>query len=602
LNWWRYFAGEGLLAHATVLPFICRFYEVGGKMNRRLLAWLIIPILVLATGTESNAARNKKSFDKLAGQILESLQSFYPVQATAEGIHSYDHRLADFSSKSVKRMKNSLADYTKQLYKYRNYGFALDDKIDFQLIRSNVEIALLDLREIKWYQKSPQLYVTEAVDGIYLLLQSQHAPLSERLHSIMARMEAVPALFATAAKNLKKPPEEYIELASESIESAQRFYQQVAGELMHQFPEQADNILRVVTKAREAMAEFSVRLIEMEPGPDKSFAIGRNNFEYYLAHEHFLNISADSLLKIGESLLAESQAAFSAYEEYVETSHQNGRDSVFIPTSFNRQDLLDYYQWEVEQVKVFLDANDILTVPEDIAPVRVEQTPSFLRSMIGGIAYQPAGPFDENQTGIFYVRPVPEDLDPIQMAARFRYVHRRGFKGSVVHEAYPGHHLQMQLAGRNPSSVRKWQSNNLFVEGWALYCEEMVYKAGLFGDEDPAKWLAILGGIRYRAARIVADVKLHTGQFTSKECADWMIEVLEAETESDKNYHRKMVRKYTLTPTRWMSYLIGKEEIERLRDDVKARDGDAFDERQFYDHLLSQGSIPPALVRELFGL
>ena len=571
-------------------------------MSRRLFAWLLIPILVLTFSTELKAARNKESFDKLSRQILETLQSFYPVQATSQGIHSYDHRLVDFSSGAVKRMKGDLADYTKQLYKYRNYKFALDDRVNYQLIRSNVEIALLDLREIKWYRKSPQIYIDEAVNGMYFLILSQHSPLSEKLPSIIARMKEVPALFKTATKNLKQPPEEYLDLASESIESAQRFYQEVGGELMGQFPDRADEILRVITKAREAMAEFAVHLSEMEPGPEMSFAIGRENFEYRLAHEHFLNISADSLLAIGESLLAEAQEAYHSYQEYVENNHQNGRDSVFIPASFNRQDLLDYYQWEVDQAKVFLTTHNILTVPEDIAPVRVEQTPDFLRSMIAGIAYQPSGPFDENQTGIFYVRPIPEDLDPAQLAARYRYVNRRGFKGSVVHEAFPGHHLQMQLAGRNPSPVRKWQSNVFFIEGWALYCEEMMYRAGLYGDEDPAMWLAILGGIRYRAARIVADVKLHTGQFSSKECADWMIEVLDADTESAKDYHRRMVRKYTLTPTVWMSYLMGKIEIERLRDDVKARDGDVFNEREFYDRLLAQGSIPPALIRELFGL
>jgi uncharacterized protein (DUF885 family) len=222
--------------------------------------------------------------------------------------------------------------------------------------------------------------------------------------------------------------------------------------------------------------------------------------------------------------------------------------------------------------------------------------------MIAGIAYRSAGPFDQNQQGVFYVRPVPEDLDPIQLAGRYRYVHRRGFKGSVVHEAYPGHHLQMQIAGRHPSAVRKWQSNRLMVEGWALYSEEMMYRAGLYGDEDPAMWLAILGGIRYRAARIVADVKLHTGEFSFRECVDWIVETLDAETESDKNYHRKMVRKYTLTPTVWMSYLMGKADIERLRDDVKARDGANFNESAFYNLLLKQGSIPPALIRDALGL
>ncbi len=572
-------------------------------MSRRIAATLTTLVLILVSAADLGAARNQESFDRLAGEILESLQSFYPVLATEKGIHSFDHRLADYSRKSVKDMRGKLTDYVKRLYQYRNFNFSADNGIDFKLIRSNVEMAVLDLKEIKWHERSPQLYVDEAVNGIYLLLLSQHAPLSERLYPILARLKAVPSLFETARRNLKKPPAVYLDLAAESLESAQQFYREVAAELMRQFPDRADEILRVSTQAREAMAEFSAFLMtELEPGDPAAFAVGKDNFDYMLSHRYFLDFDSDSLLKIGESLLAAAQAEYHRYQEYVENNHQNGRDSVFVPASFSRQDVLDYYQWEVDQVRTFLTSHNILTVPEDIAPVRVEETPPFLRSMVPGIAYQPAGPFDEKQQGIFYVRPLPEVLEPAQLAARFRYVHRRGFKGSVVHEGYPGHHLQTQIAGRHPSDIRKWQANWMMMEGWALYCEEMMYHAGLYGPEDAAMWLAILGGIRYRAARIIADVKLHTGRFSYQDCVDWVVKTLDAESESDRDYHRRMVRMYTVTPTIWMSYLMGKREIERLRDDIKARDGDSFDERRFYDRLLLQGSIPPALARQAFGL
>ncbi|RKX25824.1 MAG: hypothetical protein DRP45_05015, partial [Candidatus Zixiibacteriota bacterium] len=475
-------------------------------------------------------------------------------------------------------------------------------RIDYKLIKSNVEMALLDLKEIKWHKKSPQLYVDEAVDGLYLLMLSQHAPSSEKLFSVIARMKAVPQLFLTARKNIKKPPEVYLDLASESLESAMRFYQQAAGQLMAEFPDRADEILKVSTAAREAMNDFSTWLMQIESGDDKSFAIGRKNFDSKLAGEYFLDFDSDSLLKIGKNLLATVQEEYARQKEYVETNHQNGKDSVYVPANFCRQDILDYYQWETDQSKVFLSENEIVTVPDDIAPLTVMETPAFLRSMVAGIAYHPAGPFDENQHGYFYVRPIPTDLDAGQLAARYRYVHRRGFKGSVVHEGYPGHHLQMQIAGRTESAVRKWQDNMMMVEGWALYCEEMMYHAGLYGDEDPAMWLAILGGVRYRAARIVADVKLHTGQFTFTECFDWMTKTLDAKSESDKDYHRRMIRKYTLTPTRWMSYLMGKREIESLIAAAEEKQGEEFNRRDFLDYMLTQGSIPPALLWESLGL
>ena len=569
-------------------------------MLRYLTATKLVILLALATNV--SAARNTQSFRKLSNDILETIESFWPVQATAAGIHSYDNRLADYSTNSAKNMRKKLTEYSKQLYKYRSVELSVADRIDFRLIKSNVDIALLDLKQIKWHTRSPQLYVDEAQDGLYTLLLSQHAPLSEKLFSIIARMKAVPALFKTAQRNIKKPPPVYVELAQETLEETIGFYRKVAGELMSQFPDKADEILKVSTQARESMNDFLTFLAQIEPGEPGSFAIGQKNFDYKLTNEYFLDYDSDSLLKIGEYLFAEADREYHDYQQYVENNHQNGKDSIFVPASFTRQDVLDYYQWEVGQAKVFLAASGLVELPEDIAPLEVVETPPFLRSMVGGIAYQPAGPFDHKQTGYFYVRPVPEDLDQKQLAARYRYIHRRGFRGSLVHEGYPGHHLQMQLAGRHASAVRKWQSNPMLVEGWALYCEEMMYHAGLYGEEDPAMWLAILGGIRFRAARIIADVKLHTGQFSFEEAVEFMIDRLDAETDSDKSYHRKMVRKYTLTPTHWMSYLMGKREIERLRDDYATSQGSAFSESEFYTQLLSQGSVPPAFIREALGL
>ena len=466
----------------------------------------------------------------------------------------------------------------------------------------NVDIALLDLKRIAWHKKSPQLYVDEAVNGLYFLLLSKHASEEEKVVSIINRMKAVPGLMATARKNLKKPSQLLIDAALESLASATVFYKGVAGDLMNKFPDRADNILKVSTAAREGMNDFSIFLSELNPGPQAGFAIGKDNFDYKLSNEFFLTFDSDSLLKIGESLLAEAQKAYEEYEEYVDNNHQNGRDSVFMPSGFNREDILEYYNWEARQVRVYLETHDLVTIPETIAPVSVVETPQFLRSMIPGIAYQPAGPFDSVQHGYFYVRPVPDDLDQSQLAGRYRYVHRRGFKGSVVHEAFPGHHLQMQLAGMNSDPVRKWQTNNMMVEGWALYCEEMIYHAGLFGKEDPTQWLGILGGIRFRAARIVSDVKLHTGQFTYDQCVEWLNDVLEVSTDSGREYIRKEVRRQALAPTNRMSYLTGKVEITKLRQATENRDGDAFSLKDFHNKLLSEGSIPPALMWEIMEL
>ncbi|MDF1545484.1 MAG: DUF885 domain-containing protein [bacterium] len=563
---------------------------------------ILLACLAILAGSDTEAAKSKQGFEQLAAEILESLQSFYSVHSTEMGIHHYDHRFTDYSSKSVKAFLKKLTSFEQKLYKYKGASLGLDQKIDYQLLKSNVDIAILDLKRIQWHKKSPQLYVDEVVNGLYFLMLSQHAPLNEKVVTVIDRMKAVPPFLSTAQENLKSPPSIYVEAAIESLESGMKFYQEVAGELMQKFPERADNILKYSTAAREAMNDFVLFLSELPKDSDSPFAIGKDNFDYKLLHEYALDFDSDSLLTIGTNLLEEASQAYSEYEAYVESQHQNGSDSVYIPNVFTKDDILNYYNWEVNQIQVFIEQNNIVTIPDDIAPVKVIETPPFLLSMVAGIAYQPAGPFDSGQTGYFYVRPIPDDLDRRQLEGRYRYVHRRGFKGSAVHESYPGHHLQMQLAGQNADPVRKWQTNLLMIEGWALYCEQMMYEAGLFGEEDPAQWLGILGGIRFRAARIVADVKLHTGQFSYQECVDWMIDVLEIDSESGKSYIRKQVRKYTLMPTMPMTYLTGKREIMRLREAAEQKLGDSFDLGEFHDELLSHGSISPALLWEPMGL
>ena len=577
-------------------------------MRRITIVSLLMAALLMLVWSVADAAPKKTSrshaqtFADLSDEILKGLQTFYPVTATEMGVHTFDHRLTDYSAKSVKEMINRLKQYESRLGKLRNNAFEPADLLNYKLIKSNVDVALLNLDKIAWYRRSPQLYVDEAINGIYFLLLSNHDTPAGKLPALLDRMRQVPSLFATAKAQIHTPPKVYVQTAKASLETGLEFYRQVASDLMQQFPSRADSILDISTTAREAMNEFLEYLDAVEVGGEKSFAIGEANFNYLLQYEHFLPFTADSLLRLGEALLAEADKAYTAYESTVEKNHQTGQDSVFIPATFTRHDILDYYQWEVDQVRKFLSMNHVLSIPDDIAPVKVVETPPMLRTMVSGIAYQPAGPFDSQQVGYFYVRPLPDSMDQAQLDARYRFVYRRGFRGSVVHEAYPGHHLQMQLAGRNTSPVRKWQRNLLMIEGWALYSEEMMYKTGLFGLENPPQWLAILGGIRFRAARIVADVKLHTGQWSYDECVDWMIRTLNINTESQEEYIRKEVLRYTHAPTVQMSYLIGKREIERLRDAVQARDGANFSEQAFYDKMLAEGSIPPALLWDLWRL
>lgn len=563
--------------------------------------------LIIATGLlllfgSYLAAGPRQTFEQLSGEVLDGLQSFEPVRSTRLGIHSYDHRLADYSSGSVKNQVRKLKDFEQKLYKMRNSSFTPSQAVDFRLLKSNVDIALQDFDKIKIHQKMPQLYIDEAIDGIKYLMLFEHAPLSERLYPILARMQEVPRLFSQARSNIKTAPRVWIDHSSASLEAAIEFYRRVAAELMNKFPDRADDILKYSTEAREAMNDFLVHLSQIEVDETNNVAIGRANYDYKLSNGMFMTWNVDSLLAFGEEQLAHWRLQYVEYEEYVESQHQNGLDSVFVPASFNRQDLLDYFQWESNQVRFFLESEDIIALPDDLAEIQVVQTPDLFRPVVTGPTYAGYGKVNTGQAAYLFVRPVPPDLERVQLEARFRYVHRRGFRSTVVKEVYPGRHLLGQIAGGNQSAVRRWQDHPTMTEGWPLFAAELMYERGLYGEENPAEKLRFMGEMRLMAATLLVDVRLHSGLMSIEESVEWLADVLDAATEADMQRVRTLVNQCALNPTRAMSRLLGRNILDQLRDSAEMAEGPMFSESDFYERIMHEGTIPAALFWDIFRL
>jgi hypothetical protein len=554
-----------------------------------LILILMAPLAVLGSKLEDN-------FKELSNEILDNFQSFYPVLSTGRGIHKYDYRFTDYSSKSIRNEISKLKKFETRLYKYNKSNISHASRVNLKLLKSNVDIALQDLSKIKWHQKNPYMYVDDAVNGIYLILSSEYAPLEVRVQNIIARMKAVPDLFKQASENIKNPPPIYVNMARDMLSTGIDFYKTIQSDLSGKFPALASEIGTAANRAIESMQAFDQFLATVPQGEPGSFSIGKQDFDYKLEHEYFLGYDSDSLLKIGEALFAKAKKAQEDYQVYLD-SLDTMEDSVYVIDCITKNDVLGYYGWEIGQTKDFLKERNIVTIPDNIGRCEVVETPPFLRNVISSIAYQPPGVFSPDQTGHFYVRPIPDNMDVGERQAKYKYIQRRGFKGSVVHEAYPGHHLQFEMAARVTDSVRKWQENSCFYEGWALYCEEMMYNNGFYGD-NPRPYNRILGGILFRAARIIVDVKLHTGQMSLDEAVAWMAEAL----DSDTGWIRIEVNRYSLYPTIQMSYLIGKLEILRLRDAWMKKEGDTFSLKEFHDRLLSVGTIPPKLLWEVWEL
>ena len=254
------------------------------------------------------------------------------------------------------------------------------------------------------------------------------------------------------------------------------------------------------------------------------------------------------------------------------------------------QEFLAEYRREVERAREFVQSRGLATLP-DGERLRVVETPSFQTTVTPFAAYMAPAPFESAKEGFLWVTPPPAGAAP-EVRSRMLQDHLRpSIPATVVHETYPGHHLQLSVACRIPSRVRRSFGTSVLVEGWAFYCEEMMAEQDYY--EDPRSRVMLFKDQLWRACRVVIDVGLQTRGMTAEAAADMLCEVARLERPSAA----AEVLRYTRTPTQPMSYAVGKQAILNLREDLRSRLGPVFDLGDFHDRFLSFGSIPIGLIR-----
>jgi len=526
-------------------------------------------------------------FDTFIQEFKDFYLSYHPVLATTMGDHRYDHLLGDQSEEANERFYEGLKDFEAQLAEFGPEDIPDDRWIDEAILHGMLKVLTLEHEEIGWHRLLPQTYLETVLDGVHVLLSRDFAPLPERLSNVLSRLKEAPAVLAAGKANLTRPARRWTETAIEVADGGCDFLDEVVLPLAPQL----EGLSEAVAETKQAITDFKHFLeTDLLPRSDREIGIGEFLYNFKLRHEHHFDLKVDDLLAIGE------EARVATIRQLEETAKRIDPQSTWQDLVERYKDahptaegLLDAYRQEMERARAFVAAKGLATLPEGDT-LRVIETPRFIRSVIPYAAYESPGVYETAQEGLFYVTPVDPSLSPEDQAEQLRGHNQYSVPVTALHEGYPGHHMQLVLANRQDTPIRHLFGNNAYCEGWALYCEEMMYEEGFYPDEITR--LFQLKDVLWRACRVIVDASLQTGRMSFEAAVDFLVD----EAKLERINAESEVTWYSYSPAYPMSYLMGKRGILAIRAAYQEVLGDRFNLRDFHDRLLSLGTVPVPLA------
>ena len=533
-----------------------------------------------------------------AGQeYLDLLVEISPETATSLGLHKNDAELDDRTiaghDRGVER-EEVMLKALKERFKTPKASAAA--RTDLAMLIGTLYVDIRTKRVQRPLQRQPNLYVSP-LNVIFLMTARDYAPAAERARNVVARLEKVPSIIAAAKANLLNPPRVWTEVGVDRAASAKAFLEAQRPFLVASLPGEGLRIDAALKASINAYEDYK-RYLQKEvlPRSNGRFAAGRELFEFLLKNDYFLEEGADDILAMGKRLFTETNAQMTEVAKRLDPKAKGWPEVVARlkgnhPTA---DGLLEAYRTEVTRARTFLIQKDAIELPPG-DDLDVIDTPPFLRSTVTA-AYDQPPPFDTTTTkGFFFVTPVDKALSKAKQEEMLRENDHGDLVDTSVHEAYPGHHLQLSFARRHPSLIRKALDYAIFSEGWALYSEELMAELGYYTDEErllQLEWTLV------RAARVVIDVGLHVSDMTF----DQAVKMLTDDVHLERQLALSEVKRYAMSPTQPLAYLTGRQMIFKMRERYKQREGTKFTLKRFHTDVLMRATVPPSLMaREIFG-
>jgi uncharacterized protein (DUF885 family) len=553
---------------------------------------------------------DKKKFDKIRESYLEWYFRSNPVTATWIGIHTYDSKLPSNRKEDYIQDLTITESFLVQLKKLNPEILNKNDQVDYDLLIHSLDKNIFHLREIKSHTWNPTGPVWTIGSGYETLMGYTFAPKEERAVSLKRRIEATPEYLENAEAILNIMPAPHLETAIKQCdglisvmdEELKAFINDLNSDL-------AENLQQAGEKASEAIKKYQKFLKEkLESGPHRDFRLGENLYSQLLPYTLNEGISDKEVMNRAISELKSVQfemldLAIPLYEKlFGKTPGVRSHDEQLkvikkvldsiADDHVERHEVVENAQATIDELNQFIIDKDLLTL-DSSKPLEIRETPEYQRGF-SIASLQAPGPLEDNLPTFYNVSPVPEDWSDEKAESFLREYNKISVKILSIHEALPGHYVQLYYSNRHPSILRSVLGSGVMVEGWAHYTEGMMIEEG-FGDGDPRYRLVQMKWKLRGIANAIIDQKIHADNMTKEEAIELMVkETFQEDAEATAKWRRAQLSFGQLS-----TYFVGSTLMWDLKRDIEKDRGNEFNLKEFHEELLSHGSIPIRHLRRL---
>jgi uncharacterized protein (DUF885 family) len=565
-----------------------------------------MPLLCALVLAAAAVSPENAKFEALARRYVDALLVRSPETATKLGDHRNDARLDDYTQEGVRRDIEADKAALGEISQIDARALSPEDSVDLRILRNRLEAQVYARETLREWEWNPRHY--NPGDALYALVAREFAPAEQRLRSAIGRLRAVPGVVAAAKANLKNPPRVHTQTAIQQNQGTLNLVRTQLEPLVKAAPALETEFRAAQSTALAALEDYQ-RWLETDllPRAQGDFRLGPEKFGRKLRLALDSDLAPEEILRRAEADLKTTQAAMQKVALTLWAKRFAGKPAPADPRALiqavldeaarrhpDNQTVIARATADLAQATAFVRSGGLVTVLD--APLEILAWPEFSRGVAVASCNAP-GPLEKGQKTFYFISPTPSDWPPQRVESFFREYDDDMLQEVTLHEAMPGHFLQLAHANRfrAPTLVRSVFRSGTFVEGWATYAEQVMADAGYGGPEVHIQQLKMR--LRF-ILNAILDQKIHAGGMTEKEAVALMTnEGFQEEGEAVGKWKRAQ-----LTSTQLSQYYVGNVEMNDMRAAWQKKHGNYPTLRAFHDAVLSHGAPPPRYVRERMGL